>query len=161
MTITVIRLIVISAVCNLTDCSFAIAATTTTTTTQTRHQATTAKRRVFDFERLERKEIHHNKPSRQQRQQPPQMLQQQTDRRVIPWVSIAILLNILFFFRSIAAPFFDPLVSMPLPVFVSNIDGISDLTFTFAQSQIVFRENPVKPLLPRYISPCLHSSTFG
>ena len=39
------------------------------------------------------------------------MLKQQTDRRVIPWVSIAILLNILFFFRSIAAPFFDPLVS--------------------------------------------------
>jgi hypothetical protein len=117
MTVAVIRLLVISAVRNSPDCSFAIAATTTTTTktttTPTRHQSTTAKRRVFDFERLERKEIHHNKPSRQQRQQPPQMLQQQTDRRVIPWVSIAILLNILFFFRSIAAPFFDPLVSMP------------------------------------------------
>lgn len=34
-----------------------------------------------------------------------------SDRRVIPWVSIAILMNILFFFRSFAAPFFDPLVS--------------------------------------------------
>ena len=33
------------------------------------------------------------------------------DRQVIPWVSIAVLLNILFFFRSFAAPFFDPLVS--------------------------------------------------
>lgn len=32
------------------------------------------------------------------------------ERRVIPWVSIAVLLNFLFFFRSFAAPFFDPLV---------------------------------------------------
>lgn len=36
------------------------------------------------------------------------------DRRVIPWVSIAVLLNFLFFFRSFAAPFFDPLVSLSL-----------------------------------------------
>ena len=33
-------------------------------------------------------------------------------RRVMPWVSIAILMNVLFFFRSFAAPFFDPLVSV-------------------------------------------------
>ena len=33
-----------------------------------------------------------------------------SDRRVIPWVSVAILVIILFFFRSFAAPFFDPLV---------------------------------------------------
>ena len=33
-----------------------------------------------------------------------------SDRRVIPWVSVAVLLNFLFFFRSVAAPFFDPLV---------------------------------------------------
>ncbi len=118
MTIAVIRLLVISAVCNSPDCSFAIAATTTTTTTTTptRHQSTTAKRRVFDFERLERNEIHHNKP--------PQMLQQETDRRVIPWVSIAILLNILFFFRSIAAPFFDPLVSRASCPFLCQISMV-------------------------------------
>ena len=34
-----------------------------------------------------------------------------SDRRVIPWVSIAVLIKFLFFFRSFAAPFFDPLVS--------------------------------------------------
>mmetsp|Transcript_868 Transcript_868/g.1806 ORF Transcript_868/g.1806 Transcript_868/m.1806 type:complete len:1249 (-) Transcript_868:19-3765(-) len=32
-----------------------------------------------------------------------------SDRRVVPWISIAVLMNILFFFRSFAAPFFDPL----------------------------------------------------
>ena len=32
-------------------------------------------------------------------------------RRVVPWISIVVLVNILFFFRSFAAPFFDPLVS--------------------------------------------------
>ena len=33
-------------------------------------------------------------------------------RRVVPWISIVALVNILFFFRSFAAPFFDPLVSI-------------------------------------------------
>ena len=33
-------------------------------------------------------------------------------RRVVPWISIFALVNILFFFRSFAAPFFDPLVSL-------------------------------------------------
>eukprot|EP00580_Thalassiosira_gravida_P018562 CAMPEP_0201659352 /NCGR_PEP_ID=MMETSP0494-20130426/2169_1 /ASSEMBLY_ACC=CAM_ASM_000839 /TAXON_ID=420259 /ORGANISM="Thalassiosira gravida, Strain GMp14c1" /LENGTH=1330 /DNA_ID=CAMNT_0048136815 /DNA_START=37 /DNA_END=4029 /DNA_ORIENTATION=- len=39
-------------------------------------------------------------------QQPPQHSDR---RRVIPWVSIIVLMTILFFFRSFAAPFFDPL----------------------------------------------------
>ncbi|KAL7552792.1 hypothetical protein ACHAWF_016043, partial [Thalassiosira exigua] len=30
-------------------------------------------------------------------------------RRVVPWISVAVLLTVLFFFRSFAAPFFDPL----------------------------------------------------
>lgn len=36
------------------------------------------------------------------------------DRRSsnMPWLSIIILLNVLFFFKSFAAPFFDPLVSI-------------------------------------------------
>lgn len=36
------------------------------------------------------------------------------DRRAnsMPWLSIIILLNVLFFFKSFAAPFFDPLVSI-------------------------------------------------
>jgi len=104
-TIAVIPLLLLSAACNAP--TVATTTTTTTTTTPGRNQETTAKRRVFGLERFERS----HKPSWQQRQQPHQPLQQQTDRRVIPWVSIAILLNILFFFRSIAAPFFDPLVS--------------------------------------------------
>jgi len=33
------------------------------------------------------------------------------DHRAMPWASIVILISILFFFRSFAAPFFDPLVS--------------------------------------------------
>jgi hypothetical protein len=55
--------------------------------------------------------------------QPKQFQQQQSrqkddtgDRRVIPWVSIAVLLNFLFFFRSFAAPFFDPLVRISIIV---------------------------------------------
>jgi len=82
----------------------AAAATTTTTTTTTTTMMAEEQRRVFDYERLQA----YNLGGRQQ-----QLQQQQstTDRRVIPWVSIAVLLNILFFFRSIAAPFFDPLVS--------------------------------------------------
>ncbi|KAL7520746.1 hypothetical protein ACHAWX_005456 [Stephanocyclus meneghinianus] len=58
-----------------------------------------------------------NSPNRKKNfLQPKQFQQQQSrqkddtgDRRVIPWVSIAVLLNFLFFFRSFAAPFFDPL----------------------------------------------------
>ena len=91
---------------------------TTTTATPSRHQMKTAatttttatmmteQRRVFDYERLRA----YNLGGRQQ-QQKQKLQQSTTDRRVIPWVSIAVLLNILFFFRSIAAPFFDPLVS--------------------------------------------------
>ncbi len=106
MTIAVIPLLLLSAACN------APTVETTTTPTLSRNQEMTAERGVFGLERFERS----HKPSWQQRQQPPQPLQQQTDRRVIPWVSIAILLNILFFFRSIAAPFFDPLVSIVGPL---------------------------------------------
>ena len=50
---------------------------------------------------------HYGGPPRREEGQPSS-----SDRRVIPWVSIAILMNILFFFRSFAAPFFDPLVSV-------------------------------------------------
>lgn len=87
---------------------------TTTTATPSRHQMTTTatmmteeQRRVFDYERLQA----YNLGGQQQQQQKQKLQQSTTDRRVIPWVSIAVLLNILFFFRSIAAPFFDPLVS--------------------------------------------------
>jgi hypothetical protein len=93
---------------------------TTTTATPSRHQMKTAatttttatmmteeQRRVFDYERLRA----YNLGGQQQQQQKQKLQQSTTDRRVIPWVSIAVLLNILFFFRSIAAPFFDPLVS--------------------------------------------------
>jgi hypothetical protein len=52
---------------------------------------------------------HYGGPPRREEEQPSA-----SDRRVIPWVSIAILMNILFFFRSFAAPFFDPLVSFAL-----------------------------------------------
>jgi hypothetical protein len=118
MSITAILLLVLSGVCNLPDCNLAIVATTTTTTTPTRHQATTTKRRFLDFDRLQWKELRSHAPSRQQ----PLKSLQENDRRVIPWVSIAILLNILFFFRSIAAPFFDPLVSHArYPVLVYGI----------------------------------------
>lgn len=107
MTLLVLGLFLITGVAATSD--------TTTTSTPSRHQATTTaattatmteeERRVFDFEHLQA-----NLGGQQQQQQ--QKLQRSTtDRRVIPWVSIAVLLNILFFFRSIAAPFFDPLVS--------------------------------------------------
>jgi hypothetical protein len=89
----------------------------TNSATPSRHQkmTTTAttpmmteQRRVFDFERLQANLDHRQQQQKLQKQQQ----QSTTDRRVIPWVSIAVLLNILFFFRSIAAPFFDPLVSI-------------------------------------------------
>jgi hypothetical protein len=99
---------------NSPDCNFAIAATRTT---PTRHQVTTAKRRFLDFDRVHRKEIRRHESSIQQTLE--------SDRRVIPWVSIAILLNILFFFRSFAAPFFDPLVSCTISALVQYHNGIS------------------------------------
>jgi hypothetical protein len=76
------------------------------TATATTTMMTEEQRRGFDYERLQA----YNLGGRQQQQKQKQQ-QSTTDRRVIPWVSIAVLLNILFFFRSIAAPFFDPLVS--------------------------------------------------
>lgn len=59
---------------------------------------------------------HYGGPPRREEGQPSSS----SDRRVIPWVSIAILMNILFFFRSFAAPFFDPLVSVVCPPHIFN-----------------------------------------
>jgi hypothetical protein len=86
---------------------------TTTSTSTASSPMMTEQRRVFDFERLQANLDHRQHRQHRQHHQQQQKQQQQstTDRRVIPWVSIAVLLNILFFFRSIAAPFFDPLVS--------------------------------------------------
>mmetsp|Transcript_16000 Transcript_16000/g.29014 ORF Transcript_16000/g.29014 Transcript_16000/m.29014 type:complete len:902 (-) Transcript_16000:1417-4122(-) len=73
------------------------------------HAATVTEARV-----LERKEKNRSTYSKQEllhRSKKKRFLKRQgeSDRRVIPWMSIAILMNILFFFRSFAAPFFDPL----------------------------------------------------
>jgi ABC-type Fe3+ transport system permease subunit len=93
--------------------------------TPSRHQMTTTAPMMTEQRRS-------NLESQQQQQQQQQKQQQQstTDRRVIPWVSIAVLLNILFFFRSIAAPFFDPLVSITYnncsPRFVGPTGGIDN-----------------------------------
>jgi biopolymer transport protein ExbD len=84
---------------------------TTTSTATATSPMMTEQRRVFDFERLQANLDHRQHRQHQRQQQQKQRQQSTTDRRVIPWVSIAVLLNILFFFRSIAAPFFDPLVS--------------------------------------------------
>lgn len=152
-----------------------------------RHQMTTTtfmaaeERRVFDSEHLQA-----SLGGRQQQQQQQQKLQRSTttDRRVIPWVSIAVLLNILFFFRSIAAPFFDPLVS----TYYTNLLIYTTLSVLFVGACRIYilctlkhilltphllpprsvilvysfnRANHARPQPHRYTFLYLHSYTFG
>ena len=98
---------------------------------------------------------------------PPQREEKQTtssDRRVIPWVSIAILMNILFFFRSFAAPFFDPLVSVVCPPHIFNNVMIwyqllclseSSLFITLFITLYIGRTTSSHRLLRLLFSPCL------
>ena len=69
-------------------------------------------------------------------------------RRVVPWLSIVVLVNILFFFRSFAAPFFDPLVS------INRLCAYHMFFFLYtafiSPSISNVRENHVKQLLIQY-----------
>lgn len=65
-------------------------------------------------------------------------------RRVMPWVSIAVLLIFLVSFRSFAAPFFDPLVSAPGRGFVNcHALCIDDGRFFFAKYFIYLSCSPI------------------
>ena len=59
---------------------------------------------------IQKKNVLQSKKFQQHPSENPKRRGDTSDRRVIPWVSVAVLLNFLFFFRSVAAPFFDPLV---------------------------------------------------
>jgi len=69
------------------------------------HAATAVEARVLERKKNRRSSSELKQPQKKR----PQVPHEHSDRRVMPWVSIVILMNILFFFRSFAAPFFDPL----------------------------------------------------
>lgn len=80
-------------------------------------------------------------------------------RRVVPWLSIVVLVNILFFFRSFAAPFFDPLVSKKT-FCISYVLLLVQLPFSHHYLSN-HRENHVKQLLIQYTFHYLPSYTYG
>ena len=76
-----------------------------------------AKNKIFNYEwkLLKRRNQRHLS---ERRQQYPETQHEHADRRVMPWVSMMVLLIFLSLFRSFAAPFFDPLVSKICTIFL-------------------------------------------
>ena len=77
--------------------------------TTTRVLALAKKKKIQASTRTENKSRNNSIPTKTKLFKPKQYADR---RRVLPWISIVVLVNILFFFRSFAAPFFDPLVSL-------------------------------------------------
>ena len=71
------------------------------------HPAFSKERSILPYAKRDKQ---YNGKKQQQQQQQGGDDHRSDKRRVMPWLSVTILIFILIFFRSFAAPFFDPLV---------------------------------------------------
>ena len=83
-------------------------------------------------------------------------------KKVMPWISIVLLLKILFFFRSFASPFFDPLGYVSsLPYTVSEFRRFTSLrtnTSNLNRISVTTCESTREPRKGKFVQNCCSAS---